>query len=134
MSRNKMPEDSTPAMRVKSLRTGLGMNQERFAKAVSVTQGVVSDWERGEYAPSAESYGKLVSLAAKHNLHSEAVWFAMQTGKAISDLVSVLVKESNAAYSQAFVEAQTLYPNDPAAQRRFAERAADRVLRKGKQS
>src|ERR1700674_1794820 len=106
-----MPKEPTPPEKIKSLRDTLGMNQEAFAKELEVDQGVVSRWERGEYAPSVESYVKLMKLAAKHNLNSEVVWFAAEASINLSEMASVFVKERNAVYSQALGEAQALSPN-----------------------
>lgn len=105
------------------------MNQETFAKEVEVDQSVVSDWERGEYAPSFESYAKLTTLASRHNLSSEALWFMGQVGASMQEFVSTFVKERNAVYSSALIEAQSKFPNDAAAQHRFATAQADRVMR-----
>ncbi len=51
--------------KIHSLRTKLGMNQVRFAKAMRVTQPTVSAWEKGQkdYSPSAETYIQLARLA-----------------------------------------------------------------------
>jgi transcriptional regulator with XRE-family HTH domain len=130
-----MPKDSTPAEKISSLRSALGMNQEEFAEALEVAQGVVSAWERGEYKPSPESYVKLANLAAKRVLPDETLWFLERTGIHRPEVIAdVLVKESrrerDAIYSQALREAQAIYPNDGIAQHRFAMRAADRMLRK----
>jgi len=115
------------------------MVQEAFAEELDVAQGVVSAWERGEYAPAAENYVNLAKLAAKNGLGLKAVWFLEQAGVGgeLLAATSLLARESrsrrDAAYSQALIEAQALYPNDALAQHRAATRSAERALRKRKQ-
>lgn len=127
-----MPRDSTAATKIGSLRSTLGMVQEAFADEVGVAQGVVSAWERGEYAPSAENYVELTRLAEEHELYSQALWFLEQSGIGRTELLAI-VKETHsrrdAAYRQAFSEAQAMYPNDEIAKHRFAMAAAARALR-----
>jgi transcriptional regulator with XRE-family HTH domain len=133
MSRENLPSDSTLATRLYSLRNRLGMNQEAFAKELGVGQGVVSKWERGEYAPSAESYGNLAKFAARHDLYSEALWFVEQIGVSGAELLAI-IKESrsrrDAAYQQGLIEAKTEYPDDEGAQHRYALKFSRRALRR----
>src|SRR5258707_8369941 len=131
-----MPNDSTPAMEIKSLRVSLGMVQEAFATELEVAQGVVSAWERGEYAPAAENYANLLKLAAKHKLHSKVLRFFERMGTGRMELVAATsraVKESrskwDAAYAQGLIDAQAAYPEEKGlAHHRFATRFADRAL------
>jgi len=111
------------------------MTQEAFAEELAVTQGVVSAWERGEHAITAENYANLAELAAKHNLHLEALRF-LERGGVSAELItriSHIAKESrsrrDAAYRQALIEAQVYYPDDALAQHRYATRAAEHALR-----
>ena len=46
-------------MNLKVLRVMANMNQAEAAERVGVSQGVVSDWERGQYKPSASSISRL---------------------------------------------------------------------------
>lgn len=46
-------------MNLKVLRVMANMNQAEAAERVGVSQGVVSDWERGQYKPSAASISRL---------------------------------------------------------------------------
>lgn len=41
--------------RLKSLRVALGISQKEFADTIGVSQGTVSDWESGTYAPARRS-------------------------------------------------------------------------------
>jgi transcriptional regulator with XRE-family HTH domain len=128
-----MREDSTAAIKIASVRSALAMNQETFAKHLAVGQGVVSAWERGEYAPSAESYAKLTKLAAECGLFSEARWFLEHVGIGRTELLAI-VKESRdkrgAAYRQGLIDAQAEYPDDALAQRRYADKFQKRALRR----
>lgn len=133
-----MPKDSMPEEEIKSLRSALGMVQEEFAKELEVTQGVVSDWERGEYDPTAENYVNLAKLAARNALHLVAIRFLEHAGVGDDLLAAVshLAKESrsrrDAAYQQGLAEAQSLRPNDALFQYRYATRFAERALQKRK--
>src|SRR6266513_226773 len=127
-----MQKDSTPEEDVKSLRSTLGMVQEAFAQELEVAQGVVSAWERGEYAPTAENFVNLAKLAAKNGLRLKALRFLEHAGVGGELLVetSRLAKESvsrrDEAYQQGLRDAQALYPNDTLAQHRYATRVAER--------
>jgi transcriptional regulator with XRE-family HTH domain len=110
------------------------MNQETFAKHMGVGQGVVSAWERGEYAPSAETYAKLTKLAAECGLFSEARLFLERSPAIGRTELLAIVKENHgkrgAAYRQGLIDAQAAYPNDALAQRRYAKKFSDRILRR----
>lgn len=130
-----MPRDLAPAIVIRSLRSVLGMTQEAFGRELSVGQDIVSDWERGEYAPAAENYVNLVKLAVEHDRFSEASRFVEQlgTGTGLFAVTSHYVEESrsrrDAAYREAFTEAKAIYPTDETARHRFAMNAARRALR-----
>lgn len=48
---------------IESLRDHFRWNQSDLAQALGVSQGAVSDWERGKYLPSAETIIKLGNMA-----------------------------------------------------------------------
>jgi transcriptional regulator with XRE-family HTH domain len=129
-----MPKDSTAAVKIGLVRSALAMTQEAFAKQLEVGQSLVSAWERGEYAPSAENYMKLGNLAEKHasrvvadianDLHLYAAWCFEQAGGRRMAMLAA------AAYKQGFIEGQEHYPDDPIAQRRNALAFQKRILRR----
>lgn len=110
------------------------MNQEAFAERLKVAQGVVSAWERGEYAPKDGNFVQLAMLATEHDLLSEALWFFQQAGLGRAELLAAAAPASggpewNKAYSAALIDAQAEYPNDSIARHRMAMGVADRVMR-----
>lgn len=58
VSRKQMEAMTT--IKIKELRKRAGMNQTELAKAVGVTQGIVSMWENGLISPNSD---KLPALA-----------------------------------------------------------------------
>lgn len=119
-----MQKDSTAAIKLGSLRSVLGMTQEAFAKELGVAQGVVSSWEGGQYAPSAENYMKLGNLAGERKLYLEAQWCFEQAGGRRMAMLAA------AAYKQGFIEGQAEYPHEPAAWPRYALKFQKRMLRR----
>lgn len=65
---------------IKELRVLLGDTQQKFAKRMRVAQGVVSAWERGEYAPSGVNLLRLANLAANAKAESVAMAFLDASG------------------------------------------------------
>ncbi|MGB9105972.1 MAG: helix-turn-helix transcriptional regulator [Terriglobales bacterium] len=97
--------------KIHSLRTKLGMNQVRFAKAMRVTQPTVSAWEKGQkdYSPSAETYIQLARLA-KDIAPSSAFWFLEQAkvDQPLQHLIPAIrkeLRELSGALSEAFSNA-----------------------------
>ncbi len=56
---------------IRTLREREGASQAVFARYLSVTTGLISQWERGEKHPQGASL-KLLSLVAKHGLGTVA--------------------------------------------------------------
>jgi DNA-binding XRE family transcriptional regulator len=66
--------------RIKAARALLGMEtQAKLAQALGVTQPTVSDWERGDYAPSPDYALKLGNLVAPIS-QDDARWFWQESG------------------------------------------------------
>jgi transcriptional regulator with XRE-family HTH domain len=121
-----MRKDSTAAIELGSIRSALGMTQEAFAKELGVAQGVVSSWEGGQYAPSAENYMRLGNLAEERKLYLKAQWCFEQAGGRRMAMLAA------AAYKQGYIVAQESgeHPNDPTAWHRSAMRFQKRILRR----
>ena len=56
---------------IRTLREREGASQAEFARYLTVTTGLISQWERGEKHPQGASL-KLLSLVAKHGLSTVA--------------------------------------------------------------
>ena len=48
------------------VRTRLGLSQVAFAKELGTSQGVLSSWESGRYAPSYPFMARIVDLDPEH--------------------------------------------------------------------
>lgn len=71
-----MPETRGSGERVSELRKARGETQAEFAKALAVTQPMVSAWEAGSDTPSQGAYLRLGNLAS----YPDNIWFWEQAG------------------------------------------------------
>lgn len=70
--------------RIRAVRQAKGLNQKLFAEEFGVTQGSVSNWEKGIDRPSPKVLAKLASMTANDELRE---FFEVESGiKAISGL------------------------------------------------
>lgn len=58
-----MPDESTVASRIKSIRTKLGMTQAQFAQTLGVSVSTVAMYEAGERVPRDEIKKKIAKAA-----------------------------------------------------------------------
>jgi transcriptional regulator with XRE-family HTH domain len=82
--------------RIRALRAALGLNQDKFARALEVSKTAVSAWERGLYEPSPETYVRLGNLASC----AEVLWFWEKAGidrKIILAIAGQLLRENDAS-------------------------------------
>jgi DNA-binding transcriptional regulator YiaG len=56
---------AAPTMSCKEIRKAMGLNQAAFAAAIEITQGRVSQMEKGTFPPSKKILKKLAELEAK---------------------------------------------------------------------
>ena len=81
-------------MNLKVLRVMANMNQAEAAERVGVSQGVVSDWERGQYKPSPASISR---LAEAYGVSVNEILKGIELAIATRDDAECCVREVNTA-------------------------------------
>jgi transcriptional regulator with XRE-family HTH domain len=60
--------------KIKSIRTNMGLTQEKFSRKIGVSQQTLSDWERGRSLPSFATLSLLsVKLEVNINFFKEEI-------------------------------------------------------------
>lgn len=60
--------DTIPQQSIRELRTRIGLTQEEFAHAISVTVSTVNRWENGHAKPSKLAWRAIQALARRHGV------------------------------------------------------------------
>jgi SOS-response transcriptional repressor LexA len=82
-----LPELAALGARIRAVRQAKGLNQKLFADEFEVTQGSVSNWEKGVDRPSPKVLAKLASMTANDELRE---FFEVESGiRAVSGLRSL---------------------------------------------
>jgi len=83
-----------PGKRIKELRNKKGLKQKELAKIIGLTQGYISDIERGRQSPSPEFVGK-ISGPLEISKDDQSLLLDATTAKELGDIWPAILKENH---------------------------------------
>lgn len=83
-----------PGKRIKELRNKKGLKQKELAKIIGLTQGYISDIERGRQSPSPEFVGK-ISGPLEISKDDQSLLLDATTAKGLGDIWPAILKENH---------------------------------------